>query len=141
MYKYFVLLIFIVTSFNVSAQFKWPVFSNKDDPKHCLLDYLNFEEDIEKKYMEYDGETVCFVVKNYTRFGLGNFTKNSNVVLIQAYDPKTMIHERVVNNKLVRFESTEYELRTGGGYLYNNIIIERQFPKYKEKTDDEIVSE
>ena len=139
MRKYVALFILMLASFNVSAQFKWPIFSNKDDPKHCPLSQLNYEDDLEKKHIIYNEEDIIFTIKNYTKSGLGYCTKNSNTILMQAYDPKTMIHERVLNNKAVYFETTEYELRTGGGYLYSNIIIERKLPNTNEDVDDEIL--
>ncbi|MDP3532703.1 MAG: hypothetical protein Q8S31_05390 [Alphaproteobacteria bacterium] len=126
MRNYVVLFILTLISFNVSAQFDWPIFSNKDDPKHCTLDKLNYEATLEKKRVDYQGQSILFTVKNYCELELGYYTKDQNIVLMQAYKPKIKTYGQILNGQLISFESTEYELWLQGNCLYDRIVVEKQ---------------
>ncbi|MDP1724513.1 MAG: hypothetical protein Q8L85_07405 [Alphaproteobacteria bacterium] len=126
MRKHVVLFILMLTSFNVSAQFDWPIFSNKDDPKHCSLGQLNYEATLEKKRVDYQGQSILFTIKNYAELELGHYSKAQHAVLMQAYNPKTKTYGHILNGQLISFESTEYELWLKGNCLYDRIVVEKQ---------------
>lgn len=138
MYKYLLLFVFISISFNVSAQFEWPTFTNQEDVGHCPIAQLNFADDVVEQSISYEGKDIVFRIKNYDRCVL---FQNPQVIngRLEKIGDKPKQRQRVLHDKIVFFETMRYGFYTPSGYLYNNVLIEREIdsPIIEEAESDE----